>query len=229
MDKGGKSILRSVSLTLRPGLNYLIGLNGSGKSTLLRVLARLEPCTGSVWLDRRPIALMPARQLARHITLVHQRINIPFKVRLGDYVLMGRYPYLNWWGSYTAEDHAQVQATMERLQIGPLAERHLDEVSGGELQKAFIARALVQQAPILLLDEPAQSLDPRNKAQLYALLAELAAAGKTLLCSTHDLDALSDSDAHVFALRDGSLCWQGQAQAATRDFLMTEVYRDPLA
>lgn len=203
----GRDILRGVSLSFTDGLNYIAGLNGSGKTSLLHCISGRYEYKGAIRLDGADLDSLTPRERARRISLVPQRLQTAFRVDVFDFVLMGRYPYLDWMGSYTAADREAARGSLEKMGVAALSGRRLDEVSGGELQKVLIARALCQDAPFLLLDEPAQGLDPRNRAEAYALLRELSQSGKTVLCTTHDADAIRDGEARVLGLREGKLVW----------------------
>ncbi|RMG59107.1 MAG: ABC transporter ATP-binding protein, partial [Bacteroidetes bacterium] len=144
VTKGRKRILESVSCQFLDGLTYLIGLNGSGKTTLLRCLAGIAPYEGNIFLRQKELRAYGQRSLARRLAFVQQHINLPAHIQTYDFVLMGRYPYLNWWGTYRAFDRAACRAAMERLEVWPLRERRLTEISGGELQRVLLARALTQ-------------------------------------------------------------------------------------
>ncbi|MEL6594163.1 MAG: ABC transporter ATP-binding protein, partial [Bacteroidota bacterium] len=166
-----RSVLRDVSVSFVSGLSYLIGANGSGKTTLLHCLAGLHPFGGDILLDGK--ALPSGRNLAQMIALVPQRIELPFRFSVEEYVLMGRFPYLNWLGTYQPEDRERARQAMSDLGISGFAERSLQQLSGGELQKVLLARAICQDTPVLLLDEPAQSLDPWQQNWLYQQLEAL--------------------------------------------------------
>ena len=216
-------ILKDISVSFPKGLTYVVGLNGSGKTTLLKCLAQLIPYQGSIWLDKFPLHRLAPRDLARKLAVVPQHLNIPVRVRVYDFILMGRFPYLNWLGNYRADDHERVGAYLKSLDISTLADRYLDEISGGELQKVCIARALCQDTPVLLLDEPGQSLDPKNKIQLYRQLESLAQQGKTLICATHDLDPLENPEARIIGIREG-VVKVNTVGGAIRPLLMEKVY-----
>ena len=218
-----RDILRDVSVSFDTGLHYLIGLNGSGKTSLIRCLLGLLPFQGQVLLANQNLDSVSSLARARKMAVVHQALHVPFRILVKDFTLMGRYPYLNWLGSYKQEDHELVNKQLERLGIADLAYRHLDEISGGELQKVFIARALAQNTPILILDEPAQSLDPKNKDFLYELLHQLASDDKLIICATHDLEPLKNPDARVIGMHSGKVVLDSKGGMG-RAFLMEQVF-----
>lgn len=221
---GQQTILRDLSLELGVGLHYLTGLNGSGKTTLLRCLAGLLPSSGNIFLGSDAIETLSRRDIARRLAYVPQQLSLPAYLRLYDFVLTGRFPYLNWLGQYQPEDHQRVEASLRALGIHDLRARSMQQVSGGERQKAIIARALVQDTGLLLLDEPAQSLDPRNKRELYARLKSHAKAGSCILCTTHDLEPLTDPEVQVLGIRAGKMVLDQPGGSSLPERLMEEVY-----
>lgn len=218
-----QTILRDVSLAFQPGIHYIVGLNGSGKTTLLRSIAGLLPYRGSILLDGKEVSALPSLHLARQVGFVQQRLDVPFRIPVYDFLLTGRFPYLNWLGTYTAADHTIAEAVIQTLSLQNFVRRNLNEISGGELQKVMIGRALVQQTPVLLLDEPAQSLDPKNKSFLFSFLKMLALSGKTIICTTHDLEPLEDEGVFIKGIRAGELVFSENG-GPVRAHLMSVVY-----
>ncbi|MCB9233264.1 MAG: ABC transporter ATP-binding protein [Bacteroidia bacterium] len=223
VDYGKRNILRDISLSFSPGLHYLIGLNGSGKTTLFRSVCGIVPYRGSICLENQEISTMQPRQRARSLALVHQLLQVPFSVNVADFVLMGRFPYLGWMGNYTEKDHQTADTYMEQLGIAGFRDRTLDQLSGGERQKVMIARSLCQEAPVLLLDEPAQSLDPLNRDAIYQLISDLAASGKCVLCTTHDESPLLDRSARIIGVRKGEVVYD-QPGGVPMEELKGDVY-----
>ena len=220
---GGKIILDHLHLSFAPGLNYLIGRNGSGKSTLLNCMARLGSYQGKIFLNDSNIRSTPHKQYAQLVAVVPQQPTIQFRIRVWDFVLLGRYPYLNWLGSYRPEDFAQAETSLQKLNLIKFKERFLDQLSGGEFQLVCLARALCQDTAVLLLDEPGQMLDPLHRIALYDHLENLAQMGKTLICTTHDFEALTHAEATVSGLKQGKVIYQ-QPGGASRDQIMKEVF-----
>ncbi len=182
-------VLRGVSLTVAPGtVTGLFGPNGSGKSTLVRCLmGGLRPQSGGVTLDGQPVRELAPRTIARRIAVVAQDAAVAMPLTVGEVVAMGRYPHGDLWGRLTDADREAVRAAMERAGADMLAGRHFDQLSGGERQRVILARALAQDAPVLLWDEPAAHLDIAHQLALFRLARALAREGRAVLMVCHDL------------------------------------------
>lgn len=184
----------------------LLGANGAGKSTLFRVMLGLERMTrGDVLLDGAPIATFGRREVARRVAYVPQAHVAPFPYLARDVVMMGRLPATGLFSSPTAQDEAIVSETLTRLKISSLSARPYTEISGGERQLVLIARALVQGARILVMDEPMTGLDYGYQIQAMRLFKELAAAGRGILFSTHHPDHALKFASRVAVLADGKI------------------------
>lgn len=180
----------------------LLGRNGTGKSTLLRAMAKLgDIAEGEILVDGKSIADIDIRTFARLVAFVNtERIDID-SMRAYDLVAIGRSPYTDWMGRLTKEDRAIIERAMQITGVDKLAERMVETLSDGECQRVMIARALAQDTPVILLDEPTAFLDLPNRYELCTLLSRLAHdEGKLIIFSTHELDialSLSDSIALV--------------------------------
>ncbi len=187
-----RTLLNNCNATFEQGsLTALVGRNGAGKSTLLRVLAALDtPQAGDVIINNTPISTLNAEQRARLISFVStQRVRVS-NLKCKDVVAIGRTPYTNWMGSLQEQDKQCVAHALEAVGMTAFADRPIDTLSDGECQRIMIARALAQQTPIILLDEPTAFLDIPNRFEICRLLATLAhTENKTIIFSTHDIDA----------------------------------------
>src|SRR5581483_3973404 len=137
----------------------LLGPNSAGKTTLIRAIAALVPHTGSVLVDGRPVASMSRRDVSKLIALVPQKPETPPELTVAEYVLLGRTPHIAYLATESRDDRVAAQSAIARLGLEKFVERPLGSLSGGELQRAVLARALAQEAPVLLLDEPTSALD----------------------------------------------------------------------
>lgn len=205
---GEKAILSDINQTLEPGrLVCLLGSNGVGKSTILRTLAGfLQPLAGKVLLDGKDLSSLSLSQRSKTVSIVlTERVEVPY-MKVADLVGMGRSPYTGFFGKLTKEDKQIVGEAIEMVGISNLAERTIDTLSDGERQKAFLAKALAQQTPIILLDEPTAFLDFHAKISTLRLMQKLAhETNKIILMSTHDVEmALRLSDL-LWIVQDGKI------------------------
>ena len=205
---GEKAILSDINQTLEPGrLVCLLGSNGVGKSTILRTLAGFQPpLSGEVLLDGKDLSSLSLSQRSKTVSIVlTERVEVPY-MKVADLVGMGRSPYTGFFGKLTKEDRQIVGEAIEMVGITSLAERTIDTLSDGERQKAFLAKALAQQTPIILLDEPTAFLDFHAKISTLRLMQKLAhETNKIILMSTHDVEmALRLSDL-LWIVQDGKI------------------------
>lgn len=180
-------ILDGVSLTVRAGeVVSLLGVNGAGKSTLLRILLGLLPAeSGTVMLNSTPISKQRRKAVARCVAYVPQVHVAHFPYTVAQIVALGRVPHLGLGRALRTTDHAAIDAALERLDIAHLAARNYMALSGGERQRVLLARALAQQARILVMDEPLTGLDYGHQLRMLSLLAALAEEGYAILNTTH--------------------------------------------
>lgn len=200
--------LRNVSLSVDRGeMIGVVGPNGSGKSTLLRVLSGvLVPMAGRVRLAGRDLSTYPRRRLARMTAVVPQETSLDFPFSLEEVVLMGRAPHLGRLGFPGERDLGVAREAMARMGVDRLSGRALQDLSGGERQRVIIARALVQEPEVLLLDEPTAHLDIRHQVEIYDLMAELnAERGITIVSVLHDLNLAAMYFRRVAVLSKGAV------------------------
>jgi manganese transport system ATP-binding protein len=183
--------LDGVSLTVGPGkVTGLIGMNGSGKTTLFKaIMGMIRPDQGQVRLDGIDPAVARKRGRIGYVPQ-NEDVDWTFPVSVHDVVMMGRYGHQGFTRRTRPADHAAVADALERVELTEYADRQIGRLSGGQKKRAFVARGIAQGAQILLLDEPFAGVDKRSEATIVGLLRELAADGRTILVSTHDLHAL---------------------------------------
>ena len=211
---GGKPVVDTISLEVAEGeWLALIGPNGAGKTTLLRAIARLVPFAGSIALDGRSTARMHRAELARLLAVVPQEPSTPPWMTVGEYVLLGRTPHLGPLAKEGRRDREAAARALARLDLLGYGERRLGTLSGGEKQRAVVARALAQEARIVLLDEPTAALDIGHQQQALDLLDELRAeTGLTLVAAMHDLTMGAQYADRMVLLDQGRVAADGGPQ-----------------
>jgi iron complex transport system ATP-binding protein len=226
VEAGGRRIVDGVSFTVEPGAWVsLLGPNGAGKTTLLRVLAGLRRFRGSVRLAGRELAELGRREAAREIALVPQTPVVPPAMSVGDYVLLGRTPHMGVLAREGAGDRAAASEALVRLELARLADRALGSLSGGELQRAVIARALAQSAPVLLLDEPTTALDVGHQQQVLELVDELRRAdGLTVVAAMHDLTLAAQYGDRIVLVDRGRVVAEGGARDVLTEERIASLY-----
>lgn len=227
---GGKPIIKNISLELEPGtVNGLFGPNGCGKTTLLRCLnGILKPQQGAVMLDNIPLSSLSRRETALYIATLSQDIPAQLPFSVAEVVMLGRYPSWQMFRHETNEDYEIVAACMEQMDVSEFAERPFDSLSGGEKQRTLLARALAQQSPVLLLDEPAAHLDITRHLNFLKYLRKIAASGKSILLVCHDLFAAPMFIDRAFLLQDGVMAASGKTGEVLSDGNLKNVFSCPL-
>jgi phosphonate transport system ATP-binding protein len=214
-----REILKGIDFTVSPGdFLVVIGPSGSGKSTLIRCINRLvEPTAGEVWFGGQNVTeLAPAalRHARRHIGMIFQGYNLVDRMSVIDNVLAGRLGYTgalrSLTRSFTDEEELLALQLLERVGLADLADRRADRLSGGQRQRVGIARALIQNPKLLLVDEPTSSLDPKIAREAMRLIHEVAAEYRIpVVCNMHDVDLALEFCTHVIGLQDGSVRFEG--------------------
>ena len=222
----GRPVLAGFDLELAAGQVVLLaGRNGSGKSTALRLMAGVQrPEQGSVRLGDRSVDAIDARERARHISLVPQDLDCPFEFSVWDYAAMGRYPHLRRFGPPTDGDREAVRRALAQVDALAFADRSVTTLSGGELRRVGIARALATEAPFVLLDEPTANLDLEHALALLDLVRGFAAEGRGVLIASHDLNLLGPRVDRAVLLHDGRAVAAGAPEDALRAELVARVF-----
>lgn len=223
---GSERTLSGISLEAHGGeVLGLLGPNGSGKSTLLKLMCgMLKPQAGDVLLNGAPVHALRPRALARALSLVPQSATPPEGFTALDVVLMGRHAYIPRLGRESSRDVEIARESMERTGVEALSEREARALSGGEWQRVLIARALAQEAGVLLLDEPVANLDIRYQLEILRLLRALAAEGRAVVLVMHDIDLAARFCDRLAVLRKGRLCADGAPADVLTPALLSAVY-----
>ena len=227
---GRTPVVHGVGLTLRPGaVTALIGPNGSGKSTALRAIARLHRMdAGAVRVDaqgsERDAAALSAKEFARLVAMLSQSRPHPSGLEVRDVVAFGRHPHRGRFAGLSSDDLAAVERALGITGLSDMAGKAVDELSGGELQRVWLATALAQSTPVLLLDEPTNHLDLRYQIETLDLIRDLADAGTALGVVLHDLDHAAAVADHVVLLHRGLVHAEGTPAEVLTSENLTEVY-----
>jgi iron complex transport system ATP-binding protein len=228
-----RAVLQGVTFEARAGeIVGLLGPNGAGKSTLVRAVSGvLTPYDGSARVLGEEVRDLPARELARRLAVVPQepRFELPFSAL--EIVLLGRHPHLSGLAFESAHDVAVAREALARVDALALADLPIDELSAGERQRVVFARALAQEAPVLLLDEPASFLDLRHEVELFDRLRELADEGRAVVAVLHDLNLAAEYCDRLVLLKAGRVAAFGSTAevltyANLKSVYETEVYVD---
>jgi iron complex transport system ATP-binding protein len=226
VELGGRNVVDGVSFAVERGeWVTVIGPNGAGKSTLLRCVAGLIGHRGQIALDGHALRRLGRREVARRVAIVPQSPLMPAAMSVREYVLLGRTPYVSYAGREGRRDRAATEEAMVRLDLADLAARPLGTLSGGERQRAVLARALAQEAPLLLLDEPTSALDAGRQQEALELIDALRLdAGLTVLAAMHDLTPAGQYATRLLLLSGGRIVARGAPAEVLTEPLIAEHY-----
>jgi iron complex transport system ATP-binding protein len=226
LSLGGKRILEGIGLTVEPGEWLgLIGPNGAGKTSLLNGIAGAMPVEGEVRVGGRPVAHLTERERAQIFAVVTQAPVTPTGMLAIDYVMLGRTPHLGYFRREGASDWRVVRSSMTQLELGPLAGRRLETMSGGELQRVVLARALAQEAPVLLLDEPTSALDVGHRVGALEQVEHLRRLmGLTVITVLHDLTLAGQFCDRLALMAGGRVVALGPARSVLTEGLIRAHY-----
>ena len=226
VEVDGATLLRDVSLTATAGeWVAVVGPNGAGKSTLLRAIAALTPRKGTITIGGNDIAALRPRERALLVAMVVQSPLVPAGATVVDYVALGRTPHVPLFGVETVRDHDAVKAALHRLDLDEFAHRAIETLSGGERQRVLLARALAQDAPVLLLDEPTTALDVGHQQDVLELIDELRVERNlVVITSLHDLTLAAQYADRVVLLDRGTTVADGPPAEVLTERLLTMVF-----
>lgn len=228
---GDKRVFDGVDFSVAPGtLCGLFGPNGAGKTTLFKCcLNLLRPRAGVVSYGGRDARSITVSAMARLVSYVPQEHSPPFPFLVREIVLMGLAPYFGGVFGLKREHEARAAAAMERVGIADLADRPYTRLSGGQRQLALIARALAQDTPVIMLDEPTAALDFRNQVAVWAVIRQIADEGKTVLACAHDPNHVSWFCDEAVVLAEGRVVARGETSAALSQGTLEAIYGDTCA
>jgi iron complex transport system ATP-binding protein len=220
-------VVDNLDLTVPSGrITVIVGANACGKSTLLRALARLlTPKAGHVYLDGKSVHATPTRQVARQLGILPQSPVAPDGLTVVDLVTRGRAPHQSWWRQWSSTDEAAVAEALRATELTDLADRPVDELSGGQRQRAWIAMAVAQETPVLLLDEPTTFLDLAHQIDVLDLVVDLnQREGRTIVMVLHDLNQACRYADHVIAMKSGRIVAEGSPTEVVTPELVEDVF-----
>ncbi|MFJ9351603.1 ABC transporter ATP-binding protein [Streptomyces sp. NPDC101237] len=223
----GRTVVENLDLTVPTGrITAIVGANACGKSTLLRALARLlAPRQGVVELDGAALRSIPTRELARTLGILPQTPVAPEGLTVTDLVGRGRSPHQTWWRQWSAADEEAVRAALAATELTDLADRPVDELSGGQRQRAWIAMAVAQGTPVLLLDEPTTYLDLAHQIDVLDLITDLnRREGRTVVMVLHDLNQACRYADHVIAMKAGRIVAVGPPAEVVTEAVVEDVF-----
>ncbi|GAB2697395.1 ABC transporter ATP-binding protein [Paenibacillus thermoaerophilus] len=222
---GEKRVVDNVSVRIEKGkITSFIGPNGAGKSTLLSMMSRLVPKdAGEVWIEGKEIGQYKSSELAKKISILKQSNQISVRLTVRELVSFGRFPYSQ--GKLTKDDWKHVDEAIAYMELQDLQNRFLDQLSGGQNQRAFIAMTIAQNTDYVLLDEPLNNLDMRHSVQIMKVLRRLAdELGKTVVIVIHDINFASVYSDFIVALKDGKVVKEGARESIIESSVLKEVY-----
>ncbi len=229
-SRGGADVVKNVSLVAQPGrITAIVGPNGSGKSSLVRgVLGLMPERSGRILVGTVDLLRAPRRAVSQLVAVMPQRESLAFPMLVRDYVALGRSPFQGVWDAIADHDASLIEGAMRRADVAGFAARRTDELSGGEWQRVRLARALAQDTPILLLDEPTTFLDIAHEMATFETLAREAGGGRTIVLVSHTLTLVARFADQMILMHDGRVAAAGTPREVMNAATLEAVYGWPL-
>ncbi|GGH75791.1 iron complex transport system ATP-binding protein [Pullulanibacillus pueri] len=222
---GQKKVVEDISLTIQKGkITSFIGPNGAGKSTLLAMVSRLvRKDSGDIIIDGKEISESKSNELAKKMAILKQSNAINIRITIKDLVSFGRFPYSQ--GRLTETDEAKVKEALHYMRLENIQEKYIDQLSGGQLQRAYIAMVLAQDTEYVLLDEPLNNLDMNHSVEIMKALRRMVDdLKKTVVIVLHDINFASCYSDYIVALKEGKIVKEGQTEDIITSTVLKEVY-----
>lgn len=222
---GGKVVLEETSVTIQKGkITSFIGPNGAGKSTLLSIMSRLiKKDSGEIYIDGQEIGSCDSKELAKKMSILKQANQINIRLTIKDLVSFGRFPYSQ--GRLTEEDWVHINQALSYMKLEDIQDKYLDQLSGGQCQRAFIAMVIAQDTDYIFLDEPLNNLDMKHSVEIMKLLKRLVKElGKTIVIVIHDINFASVYSDYIVALKNGRIVKEGPPEEIIETSVLEEIY-----
>ncbi|MCY9376647.1 petrobactin ABC transporter ATP-binding protein YclP [Bacillus sp. T17B1] len=222
---GGKVVLEETSVTIQKGkITSFIGPNGAGKSTLLSIMSRLiKKDSGEILIDGEEIGACDSKELAKKMSILKQANQINIRLTIKDLVSFGRFPYSQ--GRLTEEDWVHINQALGYMKLEDIQDKYLDQLSGGQCQRAFVAMVIAQDTDYIFLDEPLNNLDMKHSVEIMKLLKRLVEElGKTIVIVIHDINFASVYSDHIVALKNGRIVKEGPPEEMIETSVLEEIY-----
>lgn len=222
---GEKVVLEETSVTIQKGkITSFIGPNGAGKSTLLSIMSRLiKKDSGEIYIDGQEIGACDSKELAKKMSILKQANQINIRLTIKDLVSFGRFPYSQ--GRLTEEDWVHINQALSYMKLEDIQDKYLDQLSGGQCQRAFIAMVIAQDTDYIFLDEPLNNLDMKHSVEIMKLLKRLVEElGKTIVIVIHDINFASVYSDYIVALKNGRIVKEGPPEEMIETSVLEEIY-----
>ena len=226
-----KEVIQNLSLNFSTGeFCALLGPNGAGKSTLLKALIKyIEPISGEIFLNDKNLQNMSHKQTAKIISMIPQDFQLQFDYKVKDLVMMGRFPHLGYWQSYSKKDEEITENILKQLDLIKYKDTNFSQLSGGEKQRVSIARALAQETDIVLMDEAFVNLDVNHQLEIMQILSDInKKQNKTIILVSHNINLASDYCDRIIMMKDGKIIADGKPKSVVTEKNIKTVFEADL-